>query len=348
MPYLKKGTVKDKKLTLKIVDVIGKATWWEDTVSYKDILAELEEYGPLDSIEVIINSPGGSVTEGVAIYEALKTHPARVDVKIVGECCSIATVIAMAGDTIQMANTSLFMIHDPIGYLGGNEKDFVQMAELLKKIKDNIINAYITKTHLSREEISELMSNETYLTAEEAKEKGFITDILDHKASKKIMNMRMSALDAYKFQNRKKDNKEEKIVDIKELMEKYPELYNQIKNEGKNEGAVSERVRIEALDKLGAMSASNKANLEIINKAKFETFENAEDIITSLFENLAKENPATNKDIKNSEENKKVVDFEKIKTIVNDETNVGNTDDKLPVENVNDLINEIVDISKEI
>lgn len=336
MAYLKRGVVKDNKLTLKIIDVIGKTSWWEDKISYKDVLAELEEYGKLDAIDVIINSPGGSVTEGVAIYEALKAHPAPVNVKIIGECCSIATVIAMAGDTIQMANTGLFMIHDPIGYLGGNSKDFVQMADLLNKIKENIINAYTTKTHLSRDEIAKLMSEETYFTAEEAKEKGFITDILDHKNTQ-IINMRMSALENYKF----KEKEEEKIVDIKELKEKYPDIYNQVKNEG----IVAERERIKALDKLGAMS-NNAANMDIVNKAKFETFETPENIITALYENLAKQGVAGST-VETKTENKGI-NFEKIKEIVNQETELGKIEDKTPAENLTSTIDEIVNLSEEL
>ena len=341
MAYLKKGTVRDNKLTLKIVDVIGKTTWWSDTVSYKDILSELEAYGPLNTIEVIINSPGGSVTEGVAIYEALKAHSAKVDVKIVGECCSIATVIAMAGDTIQMANTALFMIHDPVGYLGGNAKDFAQMSELLGKIKENIINAYTTKTHLSREEIANLMSQETYLTAEEAKEKGFITDILDHKNAQ-IVNMRISALENYKFKQEDEENKEEEVMDIKELLEKHPDLYNQVKNEG----IIAERNRIQALDKLRTASINNKKNLELIDKAKFETFETSENIIKALYENLAKGTQETNLD-PTDKKGTGAVDFDKIKDIVNKETRLENQNPGGP-DNTKDLIEEIVNIGEEL
>ena len=167
-------------LNLRIYGFIGRG-WFAD-VSSEELNQEIEWNGSNDisEIHVRIHSPGGSIAEGCAIYNTLKKHPAKIKIFIEGECCSIATVIAMAGDEIVMSPVANFMIHNPlVSYISGGAEELREKAEVLDKLKETIINAYTTKSHLSREEISSLMDKETYFTAEEALKKGFITEILD-------------------------------------------------------------------------------------------------------------------------------------------------------------------------
>lgn len=131
-------------------------------------------------------------------------------------------------------------------------------------------------------------------------------------------------------------------MDIKELLEKHPDLYNQVKSEG----VIAERKRIKALDQLRTASINNKENLAIIDKAKFETFETSENIVTTLYENLAKGTQSA-APAQGAEQANGVVNFEQIKNIVNKETNVGETNPG-EIDNTKDLIEEIVNLGEEL
>lgn len=124
-----------------------------------------------------INSPGGSVFDGYAIYNALSRHAAGVEVEIEGIAASIASYIAMAGNPIRMAENALLMIHNPSMFVGGDEEEMRRAAEMLGKCKDSIIQAYAKKTGLSNTELSAMMDSETWFSADEAKAKGFIDEV---------------------------------------------------------------------------------------------------------------------------------------------------------------------------
>ena len=104
------------------------------------------------NLRVRINSPGGSVFEGIAIANALRSHPASVTVQVDGIAASIASVIAMAGDRIEMAPNTMLMIHDASGVCLGNAADMEEMAELLDLISDNIADAYAQRAGGTRDE----------------------------------------------------------------------------------------------------------------------------------------------------------------------------------------------------
>ncbi len=138
--------------------------------------AFLEDLMALESAEALnlrINSPGGSVFDGIAIHNALKRHSGKVTVHIDGIAASIASVIAMAGDEIVMPENAMMMIHDPSGLVWGTAADMRAMAEALDKMRDGLVSAYRDKSGQSAEEIQDLMAKETWLTAEEAVEFGF-------------------------------------------------------------------------------------------------------------------------------------------------------------------------------
>ena len=155
-----------------VFDEIG---YWG--VTAKDFARDLKEVKPNGAIDLHINSPGGSVTDGIAIYNLLKNHPSTVNVIIDGLAASMASIIAMAGDTITMPENALMMIHNPWGGASGEAEDLRKTADLLDKMKSALISAYTIKTGKSSEEISDLMNAETWMTGSEAVEMGFATQV---------------------------------------------------------------------------------------------------------------------------------------------------------------------------
>ncbi len=130
-------------------------------------------------INVRINSFGGDVFDGFAIYNLLRQHVGQINVFIDGLAASIASIIAMAGNTITMAENSLMMIHDPWSISVGNAPDHRTTADLLDKIKNSIVSIYQKKTDLEPTSISTMMTEETWFTASEAEALGFATEITD-------------------------------------------------------------------------------------------------------------------------------------------------------------------------
>jgi len=139
-----------------------------------DIISELDGQ---EEVDVHINSGGGSVSQGIAIYNSLKQHPGTINVYIDGLAASIASVIALAGDTVTMAEGSLLMVHLPWTQIAGNAEDLRKEAEVLDQHKETLIDIYASNSPLGREEIEAMLSEETWLTAEEAHELGLITTI---------------------------------------------------------------------------------------------------------------------------------------------------------------------------
>jgi ATP-dependent protease ClpP protease subunit len=150
-----------------IYDEVG--GWWGTTAD--DLIAELKGITS-PKMRVRINSPGGSVFEGIAIANALRAHPASVTVQVDAVAASIASVIAMAGDRIEMAPNSMMMIHDASGMCWGNASDMEDMAELLDLISDNIADAYAQRAGGTREEWRARMRSETWYLPEDAVENG--------------------------------------------------------------------------------------------------------------------------------------------------------------------------------
>lgn len=165
----------DKKATILLYEDIGEG--WLGGIGAKTVAEQLNKLGKLDEINVRINSPGGSVFDGVAIYNTLINNQARIVVDIDGLAASIASVIAMAGDEIRMADNALFMIHDPWTLAYGTAQELRDTADRLDKVRDNLVTTYINQTKLTVEEVSNMMSAETWMNAQEALDKGFITEI---------------------------------------------------------------------------------------------------------------------------------------------------------------------------
>ena len=146
-------------------------------VTANQIRKELARLNSADSICVHISSPGGEVYEGYTIYNLLKNSGKEINVKIEGLCASIATLIAMAGDTISMTPLSEFMIHNPSGAIQGDAKAMKDAAVQLDGIKKALIKAYKKRTKLAEAELWDMMDKETYLTPKEALKYGFIDEV---------------------------------------------------------------------------------------------------------------------------------------------------------------------------
>ncbi|HIT53119.1 MAG TPA: Clp protease ClpP [Candidatus Fimivicinus intestinavium] len=143
----------------------------------KGIREEIREMDGKD-IVVWINSTGGECIAASVIYTALREHKGKVTVKIDGSAISAASVIAMAGDEILMAPTSVMMIHNPLTYAEGEVKDMEKAIEILTEVKETIISAYAAKTGKPRKEIARLMDEETWMGARKAVEMGFADGVL--------------------------------------------------------------------------------------------------------------------------------------------------------------------------
>lgn len=157
-----------------LYDEIG--NWWDET-SAKDFKKELDEIGDVQTLNIYINSPGGSVFEGMAIYNQLKRHKAHKNVYVDGIAASIASVIALAGDRIVIPKNAFFMIHLPWAITWGSAAEFRRMADALDTIEDGILNVYEGHSSLTRDEIKQMMTDETWMTGEEALAHGFADEL---------------------------------------------------------------------------------------------------------------------------------------------------------------------------
>lgn len=157
-----------------IYDEIG-----ADGVSAKGFLAELAALPDATPLALRLNSPGGSVFDAVAIYNAIKRHTGTVTVWIDGIAASAASYIAMAGDEVIMPENAFLMIHDPAGMVMGTAIDMRSMAEALDKIKGSLLQGYAAKSGRPQEEIAPLMAAETWLDAKDALDLGFADRIAE-------------------------------------------------------------------------------------------------------------------------------------------------------------------------
>ncbi|WP_084295233.1 head maturation protease, ClpP-related [Caldanaerobius polysaccharolyticus] len=156
---------------------IGDETFLGDEITPRKFKEDLEALGDIDTLNIYINSEGGDVFAGQAVYSILSRHKAQKIVYIDGLAASIASVIAMAGDLVVMPKNAMMMIHNPWTIAMGNANDFRKLADDLDKIRESLIAAYQSKSNLSKEEIIELMDAETWMTAEEALQYGFADEI---------------------------------------------------------------------------------------------------------------------------------------------------------------------------
>lgn len=165
-----------REATINIYGDITSWEWLESDVSSYTLSKELEGLD-VDRINVHINSYGGEVAEGVAIYNTLKDKKAKVVTYCDGFACSIASVIFMAGDERVMADASLLMIHNAWTRCRGNANEMRKAADDLDIINDLAVKAYMSSINITQEELKQLMDNESFISSDDAFAKGFATSI---------------------------------------------------------------------------------------------------------------------------------------------------------------------------
>lgn len=165
----------DNEAIIDIFDYIG---YWG--VNARDFIADLKTLGDnITRIKVRINSDGGEVFDGIAIYNALKRHQAKVTVEVYGIAASIASIIAMAGDKVVMPSNTFMFIHDPLAVVIGDADDMRDTADSLEKIAGALQSTYMVKTGKSADDVRKWMTNDTWFSAQEAVEAGLADEVTD-------------------------------------------------------------------------------------------------------------------------------------------------------------------------
>jgi ATP-dependent Clp endopeptidase proteolytic subunit ClpP len=147
-------------------------------VGAKQFNQQLQSLGDVKEIALRINSPGGSVWEGMAVLAMLNAHPARIVTRIEGLAASMASVIAMAGDSIEMPENAFMMIHNPADWAAGDAGEMRKTADVLDQVKESLVKIYAARTGRTAEEIAAWMDDETWMDGTTCKERGFATDVL--------------------------------------------------------------------------------------------------------------------------------------------------------------------------
>lgn len=164
--------------TISIYEEIGYDWWTDGGVTAQRIASALRYIGEDQDVIVNINSPGGDLFEGLAIYNLLRAHQGKVTIRVLGVAASAASVIAMAGDEIQIARAGFIMIHNCWSYAVGNQHDMREAADYLATFDDSANDIYRTRTGLDEKEITRMLDAETWLSGSKAIENGFADEYL--------------------------------------------------------------------------------------------------------------------------------------------------------------------------
>ncbi|PHM73031.1 ATP-dependent Clp protease proteolytic subunit [Xenorhabdus sp. KJ12.1] len=162
--------------TLSMLDVIGES-FWDEGITAKQVAGALRAIGNQDVI-VNINSPGGDVFEGIAIYNLLRNHGGKVTVNVLGLAASAASIIAMAGDEIKMGHGAFLMIHNAWTCCCGNKNDLLAVAAALKPFDDALVDIYATRTGIDKDTLARMMDDETFINHTDALAQGFADGML--------------------------------------------------------------------------------------------------------------------------------------------------------------------------
>ena len=176
-----------EKRILLLDGEISDETWWGDEITPQMFRSELNAVE--GDIDLWINSPGGDCYAAAQIYNMLMEYKGNVAVKIDGIAASAASVVAMAGSTVEMSPVATIMIHNPMTVSIGDTHEMERTITFLAEIKESIINAYELKTGLSRAKISRLMDAETWMNAKKAVELGFADSVLYADAQRPVTDM---------------------------------------------------------------------------------------------------------------------------------------------------------------
>lgn len=221
--YSFKNEVEDDKVILTLGGPVAEASIFADeTINSADIANALDDVNK--DVVIRLNSPGGDVFQGIEIYNYLKNHPSNITVEVTALAASAASIIAMAADSIVMEKGASIMIHEAATLAIGNKADIKKTLNALETIDESIVDIYQEKTGLERNEITQMMSEETWFTAKEAVDKGFAD-----KTKEKVVTP--------------KENKAENNAGMIELQQQIANLTNEFKS-FKNEKKKSKTKRL--------------------------------------------------------------------------------------------------------
>ena len=181
-----KDVMSDGKVEAKEITIFGDiGDFWWDSISAKDVRNVLKDNDEADVI-VNLNSPGGDVFEGIAIYNTLKKHKGHVTINVVGWAASAASIIAMAGDTINMQTGAMMMIHESWTIAMGNKREISSTMNALETIDASLADIYMTRFKGERKEVETFIENETWFTAAETIAIGFADEEVEVEKSKEV------------------------------------------------------------------------------------------------------------------------------------------------------------------
>lgn len=259
-------------------------------------------------LKIRINSGGGSLIDGVAIHNSLKQYKGRIMVYIDGYAASAASIIAMAGHEIIMPSNTWMMIHNSWVYTSGNAENLTQEAALLSELDNAMAKTYVAKTGLDIEVVKQMMSEETWLSADKALELGFATSIAEETKIAASINDKKVMINGIEFRNLPEkmlsgfkpqqelvindpllaevvipqaspltNNKEFESMDLEKLKAAHPELYKQIAASSFKEGELAECERIKSIIEL-----EMQGHQDICRKAMFETRISAAEVAMTI------------------------------------------------------------------
>lgn len=290
---------------------ISDSSWWGDEVTPKQFADDLKKLGDVDAITVRINSGGGDVFAAQAIGNQLEQHSAEVTAKIDGLCASAATIVACHCDKVVAANDGIYMVHPvKIGMYGyKDEKELKQYLGALETIKESILSLYVKKTGCTKDEAEAWVDATSWWTAEEAKEKGFVDELVEEPEETGVENRNgflfvnnvntnlpfketpefvqncQTAQTAGQFVNKGKPGKPEKkkeetkmeIKTVDELRKEYPDLVAELEKAAAENAAKEERERIKNIEDMTITGNEDKAR-----DAKFTNPVSAEDYAVAV------------------------------------------------------------------
>lgn len=193
-----KNEVEGDYAEMYLYGTITDYSWYEeDVITSKKVRDQLSKVTK-DTIHVHINSGGGDVFESIAIYNLIKNHKAEIIIYVDGLAASGASIICMAGDKIVMPSNSMIMIHKAWTWATGNADELRKVASDMDKIDSAVTESYVSRFIGTKEELTQLLSDETWLTAQECKELGFCNEILNIEEEKEQEPAKNSILDKYK------------------------------------------------------------------------------------------------------------------------------------------------------
>lgn len=220
-------------------------------VSFRDAL---KEFGDVKEIEITINSSGGSVFSGINIANQIANHPAHITVNVSGVAASIASVIAVAADTVKMESNSMMMIHEVWAPFMGNHSEMRKFADDLEKINTTVFNSYLNKNpDIDHAILKDMMAKETWLTSEECLELGLIDEITEaNRVSAKISpemearfkNMPVLGGEKFMARYRNEDTQQPKVeseITVEDVMDKLDEILAEVKKANNKDSNESEK-----------------------------------------------------------------------------------------------------------